>query len=277
MGALILGCRGMLGSDLVAAFGAGEVTAWDREEVDITDKEKLMAEVKKVKPDIIINATGYTDVDGAEDNRDLAFKINAEAVGYIVEAAKGVNARLVHFSTEYVFDGTQTGGYDERAEPHPLNVYGESKMAGEWLVTAYELGYLVRSSWLFGHTPQRGKPRGLNFIDTVLKLAHEQAEVRVVNDQFGKLTSTKDLSHAVVRLLGGEYQPGIYHLVNEGVATWYDVAQEVFKLKGIATPLRAIPSSDYPTKAKRPSHAVLINTKFPQLRPWQEALRDYLV
>jgi dTDP-4-dehydrorhamnose reductase len=194
----------------------------------------------------------------------------------MVEAAQGLGAKFIHFSTEYVFDGTSTSGYSEDSATHPLNVYGESKLAGENYVINYVNGYVVRSSWLFGHAPQRGKPRGMNFVDTMLKLAAEKQEIRVVNDQFGKLTATRDLSHAVVRLLAGDYAPGVYHLVNEGVASWYDVAREVFRLKGVVTPLVHITSAEYPTTAKRPQNAVLLNTKFPPLRSWQEALRDYL-
>lgn len=274
---VILGSRGMLGTDLAAAFGGvAELTLLDREELDVTNGAAVTTKLTALKPDVIINATGYTDVDGAAGARELAFRLNAEAVGYLVTAAKAVGARLVHFSTEYVFDGTGPEGYNETAAVNPLNVYGESKAAGEQHVTHYEHGYLVRSSWLYGHSPQRGKPRGMNFVDTMLRLAGEKPEVRVVNDQFGKLTNTKDLAHAVVRLVGGDNAPGIYHLVNEGVASWYEVAKEIFSLKGVTTPLIPISSAEYPTKAQRPQRAVLLNTKFPPLRPWQEALREYL-
>ncbi len=273
----ILGSRGMLGTDLAAAFAGGaELTCLDREELDVTNREAVAAKLTKLKPEVVINATGYTDVDGAEGARELAFQLNADAVGYMLEAAKAAGAKLVHFSTEYVFDGTSSKGYAENAAAHPLSVYGESKLAGENYVINYVHGYVVRSSWLYGHAPQRGKPRGMNFVDTVLKLAAEKPEVRVVSDQFGKPTSTKDLAHAVVRLLGSELAPGVYHLVNEGVASWYDVAKEAFRLKGVTTPLRPISSAEYPTRAQRPKNAVLLNTKFPQLRSWQEALRDYL-
>lgn len=277
MKVLILGARGMLGTDLCREFSfAVEVVGLDREEVDVTDRAAVARAVAEAKPDVIVNATGYTDVDKAEVDRLAAFELNAQAVKHMVEAAKGVNAKFLHFSTEQVFDGTREAGYDESAVPAPLNVYGESKAAGENYVINYVRGYVVRSSWLFGHTPQRGKPRGMNFIETVLKLAQEKNEVKVVNDQFGKPTSTRDLSQAVAALVGGDYAPGIYHLVNEGSTTWYDVAKEVFRLRAVVTPLKPIVSSEYPSKAKRPQHAVLLNTKFPKLRPWQPALRDYL-
>lgn len=277
MGILILGCRGMLGSDLAAAFGStGELTLWDKAELDVTNAQEVLGRVGKLAPEVIINATGYTDVDGAEENRAAAFALNDEAVKNLAQAAASCGAKLVHFSTEYVFDGANKAGYDEAAQPNPLSVYGESKAAGERHVLAYARGYLVRTSWLYGHTPQRGKPRGRNFVDTVLKLVAEKPEVRVVADQYGKPTATKDLAHAVVRLVGSGLPAGVYHLVNEGVASWYDMAKEAFRLKGITTPLVPISSAEYPTKALRPAHAVLLNIKFPPLRTWQEALRDYL-
>ena len=274
---LILGAQGMLGTDLAHILaGRAQLFLWDKDELDVTREHLVNEKIVNLAPEIVINATGYTDVDGAEDNRELAFKVNAEAVNYLAMASAEVAAQLVHFSTEYVFDGLEQSGYDESAEPNPLNVYGQSKAAGEKFVTSYARGYLVRTSWLYGHTPQQGKPRGLNFIETVLKLAAAQAEVRVVNDQYGLPTATQDLALAVDKLVLGDYAPGIYHLVNEGVTTWYEVAREVFRIKGITTPLVPIPSSGYPTKARRPQYGVLLNTKFPKLEPWQEALSDYL-
>ncbi|MDZ4229946.1 MAG: NAD(P)-dependent oxidoreductase, partial [Candidatus Veblenbacteria bacterium] len=192
---VVLGNRGMLGTDLCRAFvPLGEVVGLDKEEVDVTDAAVVTKVIAEHKPDLVVNATGYTDVDGAEGNRELAFTLNDEAVKNIAAAASKVGARLVHFSTEYVFSGIEHDGYDEAAAPNPVNVYGQSKAVGERHVVAYERGYLVRTSWLYGKAPQRGKPRGMNFIDTVLKLAVEKPEVRVVADQFGNLTSTRDLA-----------------------------------------------------------------------------------
>jgi dTDP-4-dehydrorhamnose reductase len=274
---LILGAGGMLGTDLGHEFaGKCELFLWDKNELDVTNKEQVLAKISDLNPNIIINATGYTNVDGAEDNKDLAHKLNADAVEYLVKAAQQVNAKLIHFSTEYVFDGTDKSGYKENYPVNPINVYGQSKTAGEKYIIEYRLGYLIRTSWLYGHAPQIGKPRGMNFVDTMIKLSTEKSEIKVVNDQFGKLTNTRDLASAVHELAKGDFQPGIYHLVNEGVAMWYEVAQEVFKIKNIQTPLIPISSIEYPVKAKRPAYAVLLNTKFPQLRLWQEALRDYL-
>lgn len=274
---LILGCNGMLGSDLASSFHEShEVVLWDKEELDITNRNDVANKISLLKPGLIVNATGYTNVDGAEDDQAAAFKLNDEAVSYLVAAANDCGAKFVHFSTEYVFDGKSESGYNELVVPRPLNIYGESKAAGELHVINYERGYLVRTSWLYGRAPQKGKPRGMNFIDTILKFAAEQPEVRVVNDQFGKLTATRDLANAVVQLTSSDLSPGIYHLVNEGEVSWYEVAREVFRLKGITVPLLPVSSDEFPTKARRPQRAVLLNTKSPKLRPWQQALRDYL-
>lgn len=275
---LILGNRGMLGSDLQENLSsANEVIGLDREEVDVTNQSVVEQEITKLSPQVVINATGYTNVDGAEEDRDGAFKLNSDAVGYITGAAAGIQAKMIHFSTEYVFDGVKEQGYDEDSSINPLSVYGESKAAGEKFIINYERGFLVRTSWLYGKSPQRGKPRGMNFVDAIIKAAGEKNEVKVVNDQFGKLTSTKDLSKAVSQLIFGNYKSGIYHLVNEGASTWFDVATEVWSIKKISTPLLPISSADYLMKAKRPKYSVLNNTKFQALRPWPEALAEYLV
>lgn len=275
---LILGSRGMLGTDLVKVFSNKvQVVAWDREEMDVTRADEVVGKILPLKPQFIINATGYTDVDGAETDAASAFLLNGTAVDYLVKAAESIDAKLIHFSTEYVFDGVNQSGYAEDAVVNPLNVYGQSKAAGEKHIISYANGYLIRSSWLFGQAPQRGKPRGMNFIDTMIKLSQERLEIKVVNDQLGKPTYTVDVAKAVYKLFKESFKPGIYHLVNEGVTSWYDLAQEVFKIKNINTPLTAISSAEYPMKASRPKFSVLINTKFPPLRRWSEALREYLI
>lgn len=274
---LILGSHGMLGTDLVEVFDASyNVTAWDKEELDITNIEEIKSKLSERHFDLIINATGYTDVDGAEDNSAAAFAINSEAVGNLVAAAKTTQCIFLHFSTEYVFDGINPYGYSETAAARPINTYGRSKLAGERHVVEYERGYVVRSSWLYGHSPQVGKPRGLNFIDTMLSLAAQGSAIKVVSDQYGKLTYTKDLAQAVLELVGSNRPAGIYHLINEGKTSWYDVAKTVFDLKKIQANLVPITSSEYPAKSNRPLNAVLLNTKFTKLREWPEALKDYL-
>ncbi len=275
---LLFGNRGMLGTDLGREFekSSHEVIGVDREEIDLTYGPNIADVFQTIEPELVINATGYTDVDGAENNREAALALNDKAVRYLVEGASAVAAKFIHISTEMVFNGQNKAGYAEGAEPEPISVYGASKAAGEKHVIAYSRGYLIRTSWLYGKSPQRGKPRGLNFIDNIIKLSTEKDEIKVVNDQFGKLTSTHDLAEAIVGLISQRYSPGVYHLVNEGVATWYDVAREVWRLKNIKTRLVPTSSNNYPTVAARPQYGILLNSKCHPLRAWQAALADYL-
>jgi len=274
---LILGANGMLGHDLAAVFGSQQPILWDMPNLDITDREQVLVKLNELKPEIVINAAAYTDVDGAEENGDLANKVNGLAVGYLAEACKQLNAILVHYSTEYVFSGNKPEGYSETDEPDPINVYGKSKALGEKLLQQNcEMFYLIRSSWLFGKAPQVGKPRGLNFVETMLKLALEKPELKVVNDQFGKPTYTKDLALGTKNLIEQMSPCGIYHLVNEPAASWYDFAQKIFELKDINIKLLPISSAEYVYKTPRPKNSVLNNTKTDRLRNWEEALAEYL-
>lgn len=266
----------MLGTDLCKAFSSTDLIALDREDLDVTDNNEVLEKINSVKPELIINATGYTNVDGAETDKAAAFLLNGEAVKNLVEAAQSIGAKIIHFSTEYVFDGANQVGYSEEAQINPINIYGESKAVGEKYVLEYVRGFLIRTSWLYGRSPQRGKPRGINFVDTMIKLAQEKSELKVVSDQFGKPTFTVDLARAVFNLIDEDYKPGIYHLVNEGVCSWFDFAKKILEIKKSSTPIHPISSAEYATSANRPKYSVLINTKYPLLRPWSEALQEYL-
>ena len=323
---IITGAAGMLGAELVKIFRDFNPVAVDREGLDVTDRAAVFEFIKKAKPNLILNAAAYTDVEGAEDSEEEAAIVNGAAVGYIAEAAAEVGATVVHYSTDYVFDGQEKGGYAEDARPaeEPLNIYGATKLLGEMeLVKNMSQYYLIRTSWLFGFG-------GKNFVDTMLRLGSERDEVKVVNDQHGKPTYTPDLALATRQLVacallenfnkpsnppptivppggtivgGGTsvqseklltggmsledtvyYPHGIYHITNEGATTWYDFAKEIFKqadltARGCAqSGLNLIPvtSAEFPTKARRPAYGILKNTKFPPLRPWQSALKDYL-
>lgn len=285
---LILGCNGMLGHDLVKVFADYNPTAWDIQNLDITQKKEVKEKINQLKPKVIINAAAYTDVEGAENNKDLAMKVNGEAVGYLAEVCKKKCIILVHYSTEYIFDGKNPEGYSEDAISNPLNVYGESKAFGEKLLQKRgEMYYLIRSSWLYGQAPQVGKPRGLNFVDTILKKAREilggratEKELKVVNDQFGKPTWTWDLALKTREIIEQQKPCGIYHVVNETARpqgiSWYEFAKEIFRLANLEVKIKPISSSEYPSKAQRPQYSALINTKLPPLRSWQGALKDYL-
>ncbi|OGZ60654.1 MAG: dTDP-4-dehydrorhamnose reductase [Candidatus Spechtbacteria bacterium RIFCSPLOWO2_01_FULL_43_12] len=276
---LIIGAKGMLGFDLAKVFDVYSPYLYDRDQLDITDKDAVFDVFEQIEPDIVINAAAYTDVEGAEDNKDTAMLINGEAVGNLAEAACARGAVLVHYSTDYVFAGDKEEGYseDDRPTREPLNVYGASKLLGEQLLQeGMKNFYLIRTSWLYG---QNGK----NFVETIIRIS-ENPEIKIKNDEHGKPTYTKDLAQAT-RILVEEQLPfGIYHLVNENPTTWYDFAKKIVELwgqkqnwaKGDYPKVIPITSADYPTKAERPKYSSLNNTKFVQLRPWPEALEEYL-
>lgn len=274
---LIIGANGMLGHDLVEGFSDYELTTWDQEDLDITDEQSVLEKITRLKPDVIINSAAYTDVDKAESDKDAAMAVNADGVGNLAKAANSISAILVHFSTESVFDGTSPNGYAEDSEVNPVNVYGKSKAEGERLLQEFhDKFYIIRSSWLYGKAPQVGKGRGLNFVDTMLKLSQEKDELQVVDDQFGKPTFTKDLVKLTKKLIEDKMPFGIYHGVNEGVCTWYDLAEKTFDIKGVDILLKPISSKDYPVKTPRPKNPILHNNKVDKLRNWEEALEEYL-
>jgi len=278
---LIIGAKGMLGQELVKVFSSKgqaiseiEVTSWDKKEIDIT-KEDEMKKIKDLKPEIIINAAAYNAVDKAEEEIEVANKLNGEAVGYLAQVAKELAAIIVHYSTGYVFDG-QKKGYKEDDEPNPINAYGYSKFIGEKLLpkNCHQF-YLIRTNLLFG-PPAASNLGKKSFIEIMLQKASEVGTIEVVNDEFSNPTYVKDLAEATYRLIKEKYPFGIYHLINEGIASWYDWAREIFKIKNIKINLIPISRDKLKRQAKRPKYSVLLNTKFPKLRTWQKALREYL-
>lgn len=274
---VLIGAQGMLGHDLAEIFSDYELMKLTHSDLDITSKEAVDAKISELCPDIIVNAAAYTDVDKAEKEKALAMTINGYGAGYLAQAAKEIKATLIHFSTEYVFDGQNESGYNEDDNLSPLNVYGESKKLGEDLIRENcEKFYIIRSSWLYGHAPQRGKARGLNFIETMLSLAQQRDEINVVGDQFGRPTFTKDLALATKNLVEKKSDFGNYHLVNEEVCSWYDFAVEIFKQAGVGIKVNKITSEEYPLPTPRPKYGILNNNKADKLRPWSEALREYL-
>lgn len=257
---LILGAGGMLGSDLCMVFP--DAIKLTHDDLDITNKERVIETIETYQPDVVINAAAYTNVDGCEDERELAFDINGMAPGYIAEACSIVSAKFVHFSTDYVFDGSKKK-YIESDPTGPINVYGESKLLGEKNIIRNMNDYrIIRTSWLFGM-------HGGNFIDTMLKLSGEMDMVKVVNDQFGKPTYTNDLARKTAKII--DLAPGIYHITNEGVCSWYEFAAEAID--------NVVPcsSEEFVRKAKRPDFSVLVNTKTTPMRHWREALSEYLI
>lgn len=265
----------MLGGMLQQVFGDAKIIALDREELDITDEAQVRERIVAEKPEVIINAAAWTDVDGAEDpvKREACFAVNEAAVRYIAQAVKDMNALVVHYSTDYVFPGDAKTGYAEDDPPGPaVNAYGESKLAGERALK--ESGarfYLIRTAWLYG-------PGGKNFVDTMLKLGREKNSLSVVNDQHGNPTFTKDVAMATKEILEHQekYPRGIYHTVNFGETTWFDFAKKIFEIAGMSVEVEATTSDRFVRPAKRPTYSILKNTRGPKLRHWEDALRDYL-
>ncbi len=280
MKVLIFGSQGNLGCDLVRVFtDAGhEVIAHDRDTLDVTDAGAVRAAISASGCGVVVNAVAWNDVDGAEDaaKRPLAFALNADAPGVMAEAAKAANASFVHYSSDYVFEGTRPEGYVESDEPHPLSAYGESKLAGERaVIAAGGKSFVVRTSKLYGRpgTSVAAKP---SFVSVMCTLAKTKPELSIVDEEVGMPTYTKDLAEATVRLVSGTYAFGTYHLVNEGLGvTWYGFAEEFFGLTGVTVPRKPVPMSAFPRPAKRPLFAPLKNTKFPPLRSRMDALKAF--
>jgi dTDP-4-dehydrorhamnose reductase len=256
---MILGADGMLGHDLREVFS--DAICFTHNELDITNRQLVIDAITENSPDIVINAAAYTKVDQAEDEFELAFEVNGYASGYIAEGCSRAGAKLIHYSTDYVFDGTKPE-YIESDKTNPINAYGRSKLLGEQQIAKNTDNYMIiRTSWLFGKY-------GRNFVDTMLRLSPQMEKVRVVNDQFGRPTYTTDLARKTAKILYGE--PGIYHITNDGTCTWYEFASAVINNTVPGT------SEEYPTKAKRPRYSILANTKATPMRHWKEALYDYL-
>lgn len=271
MKVLITGAKGMLGQAMLDVFADHETVGVDLAEMDITKPQDISRTLELYRPTAVINCAAFTAVDDCETKEELANRVNGTAVGYLAKATEVQKIPLVHISTDYVFSGTNPDGYAENYPPGPpVNAYGRTKLHGEQQVAQHASRYyLVRTSWLYG-------AGGKNFVETMLTLGKTKPELNVVNDQHGKPTLTRDLAGFVKRLLIEHAPYGLYHGVNEGATTWFDFTQEIFRQTGIATPVAACPSTEYLRPAKRPTWSILLNTKRPPLRPWPEALRDYL-
>lgn len=281
---LILGAKGGLGQQLVKVFTSqdNEVIAWDKGEIDITDRELILKKVDDLKPDIIINAAAYNSVDKCEESEeeyDLAKKINIDGTKYLAEAALAVEAILVHYSTNYVFDGRKKKGYKETDESKPINRYGKTKFHGEKRIL--ELSgkglkwYLIRTSKLFGSKGESQFAK-TNFFNLMLEQAKKKKEIEVVDEEVSCFTYTVDLAKATKKLIESDQGYGIYHLTNSGACTWYQAAIELFNLAGIDIKVIPISSDELKRPARRPKYSILINTKLPPLRDYREALAEYL-
>ncbi len=274
---LITGAGGQLGlalrrrlPGLVTKDGACEVTALERSQLDLTDPETVKAALKAGRPHIVFNCAAYTAVDRAESEQAAAFALNAEAPARLARACHELGAVLVHFSTDYVFDGGSRTPYREDAPTAPLGVYGASKLAGEEAVLAFPEHFVVRLAWVYGND-------GANFYKTMLRLTSERPELRVVADQFGVPNYTGDLAEAIACMLNGgldnlRQAAGLYHLSARGETSWHGFAREIVRISGQAEKIRVVPitTADYPTPARRPAYSVLDASRFCASFGWQQ-------
>lgn len=281
---LILGSKGNLAGEFLKLYKGEDVTGWDRDQVDIGHEAQVMDKISTLAPDVVINCAAYNAVDAAETDRATAESINGYGPGYIAKACKQIDAALVHYSSGQVFDGKSSSGYDESASPDPVNAYGRSKMLGERKLQEHsDKFYIIRTAWLFGQSgigPDSAKAssgKKKSFIDLMLEKARAGELIQAVGDEFGTPTLTKDLAAATRALLEERKPFGIYHLVNSGQASRYDWAQEIFRIKNLPSEIKKVSAADFPPRpAPRPKYEILNNTKFIQLRPWQEALTEFL-
>ena len=287
---LVVGCNGMLAKAIASAAPAGYLlTGVDLPEFDMTDRSQVISLVHRLRPDTIINCAAYTNVDGCETEVRLANSVNGTAVGYLAESAKSVDATLVHVSTDYLFDGCKGSPYGEEDQPNPQSVYGNSKLLGEQAILTSELKkyFIVRTSWLYG-------PGGRNFVETVLRLAGEREELKIVADQVGSPTYTVDLANAIFNLLdavtGHQFSApscyGIYHFSDEGYCSWYEFACTIVaearrhNLPVVTREVRPIRTAEYPLPARRPANSVFDKSKYrnttgAEVPEWRDSLKAY--
>jgi dTDP-4-dehydrorhamnose reductase len=287
---LILGSQGQLGVELRRSFaGVGAVTVADRSVLDLAHPEPIRALLRRLKPQVILNAAAYTAVDRAETERELAYTINAEAPRILAEEALDLNALLVHYSTDYVFDGTKPDPWVETDATNPLNVYGASKRAGEQAIQSVGGRFLIfRTSWVYG-------PHGKNFLFTMLRLGRERDRISIVNDQIGAPTTSIELARATETVVSGilashfgaaQDWTGLYHMTCAGSTSWFGFARAIFAGAAVVldakTPeLAPITTADYPMPAQRPHNSVLSNEKLHArfgiyLASWESALEEVL-
>ncbi len=277
----VTGSAGQLGRSLQQlARQYPDSTFWftDVAELDITDEEAVQYFMDKHRPQVVINGAAYTQVDKAEEERTLAYEVNAKAVQHIARSCREHNALLLHLSTDFVFDGQQGHPYVEEDEPHPLGVYGTTKQQGEALALAeHERTIILRTAWVYAE-------HGKNFLQTMLRLGAERDVLKVVNDQIGSPTYTGDLASVLLQLahdssLGGKY--GLYHYTHEGAATWYDFACAIMEYAELPCEVLPIPTIAYPTPARRPAYSYLSKEKIKStfdltLPHWRHRLKEVI-
>lgn len=276
MKVVVTGAKGQLGQDVMKLLKRDNHEAFgtDRDDLDITNEDAVLAFITELKPDIILHCAAYTNVDAAEADEDTAYKINALGTEYLAKAAKAAGSKMLYISTDYVFDGTGTEPYEVDEPTKPLGVYGRTKLAGEDMLKKYLQQYfIIRTAWVFGIG-------GNNFVKTMIRLGEERGEVGVVHDQVGSPTYTVDLANLMLELMNTD-KYGTYHATNEGVCSWYEFAVEIFQQAGLNVKVNPLTTEQFPRPAKRPAYSVLSKKKLTEagltpLRDWKEALAAYL-
>lgn len=279
---VVIGATGQLGSDLVRTFDDrfGELVPLSTRDVDILDAAATRSTLEALRPTWVLNTAAYNLVDRAEEDGRSAFALNAEAVGSLAAVCQSIGARLVHFSTDYVFDGAKRTPYLETDSPRPISVYGESKLAGERLaLERCERTVIFRVCGLFGLAGALGRGKG-NFVETMVRLAGEGRALRVVSDQVLCPSYTLDLARKVWAVLPKVAHP-VYHLTNAGQTSWYNFARRALDLTGVAASLTAVTAAEYGARARRPAYSVLAHAHLAalgedDLRPWDAALAAYV-
>jgi dTDP-4-dehydrorhamnose reductase len=271
----VTGANGQLGKELKeinSGYPQFDFIFLSREDMPIQRFELVRNFFKVYQPNYFINCAAYTQVDRAEKESELAFEVNGEAVGVLAAICKENKTKFIHISTDYVFDGKATSPYKEDFAPHPINIYGASKLEGER--QAFQLNpesIIIRSSWVYSEF-------GKNFVKTMLQLMQRQNEISVVNDQFGSPTYAADLAEATLQIVSSEkWQPGIFHYCNDGIITWYDFAKAIAEISGNNCKINPIATKEYPTPAARPTYSALDTSKIKnsfgiQIKNWKESL-----
>jgi dTDP-4-dehydrorhamnose reductase len=277
---VVIGANGQLGADLVVILSHTDLVPLTHADIELCDHVATRRVLQKLRPDVVINTAAFNRVDESEDDAERAFGTNTLAVRNLAGLSHELGYVLAHISTDYVFGGEKRTPYEEDDRPDPLNVYGISKLAGEYLVrNLSKRHFVIRTSGLYGTAGAHGKAE--NFVNTMLRLAREDRPIRVVNDQTFSPTFTGDLARAVKSLVldGGEY--GLYHVTNSGECTWYGFAAKIFDLVGLRPDVAPTSSQEFGAKAVRPAYSVLghgrfLNAGFEEPRPWAVALAEYL-
>ena len=270
MKVLVTGSGGQLGQELAELLPrrGHEVVAFTRNELDVSDAGAVEAALEEHAPGLVTNAAAYTNVDGSETETDLAYRVNALGPRNLAQHCERRGCDLLHVSTNYVFDGRSGRPYEPFDPPNPISAYGRTKLAGEEYVRDLtNRWYVVRSASVYG--------RGHNFVRTMLRLGAERDALKVKDDEFISPTYARDLAEGIIGIVeSGDY--GLYHLTNSGSCSWYEFTREIFRLAGVKVEIVPIPGLEYPLPAQRPANGVLSSLGSPELRPWREALEDYL-